>query len=394
MFSIINSLKEQLKSVMHMHRTLPRSALVSDTVALQQIETFGELYCNNCAFHTRCWVDNHERTMHQLKRAVRHPAAITGQTLDCPFIEAHFRHLHLPIERNLPYPKLYVHAQQPGNLSVTVELEGPDHREQRMIEIQDQLESYFGEALQIDKIDLATNEISFCSVPTLKAGLGVAQRGKSIHAPIGDSYRMMQYEPHKIAFAISDGMGTGTRAFIQSQTTLDRLYEFLKQGISETEAIHRVHRYVSDQFKDRVATIDFMAIDTEQRKATIVKRGGAPSFVKRGSKIYTLKANNLPIGIVADWDTEVLFCDLRAGDTVYMISDGVYDRIGHYVDKEQWVKRLIHSIGGTPSADAQSLADELMQRVLHAQRAEPLTDDLTCLAITLTHQNERSSVCS
>ena len=75
-----------------------------------------------------------------------------------------------------------------------------------------------------------------------------------------------------------------------------------------------------------------------------MKIGSTPSFIKRGNEVIPISANNLPVGILQDIDVDLVRVQLQPGDTLIMMTDGIYDAPGHAVNKEMWMKRIIQEI--------------------------------------------------
>ncbi len=62
-----------------------------------------------------------------------------------------------------------------------------------------------------------------------------------------------------------------------------------------------------------------------------------------------------------------------------MITDGIYDAPGHAVNKELWLKRLIHEIN---SDDPQEIADLLLEKVVRYHQGE-INDDMTVVVASI-----------
>ena len=57
--------------------------------------------------------------------------------------------------------------------------------------------------------------------------------------------------------------------------------------------------------------------------ALFIKSGAAPSYVKRESSIFRIKSETAPIGLMKSIDAERVRVEVKAGDYVIMLSDGV-----------------------------------------------------------------------
>ena len=92
-------------------------------------------------------------------------------------------------------------------------------------------------------------------------------------------------------------------------------------------------------------------------------------------------ASNLPIGIVQEIEIDLVTVQLYPGDTLVMMTDGIYDAPGYAVNKELWIKRLIQEI---QSEDPQEIADCLLEAVIRYQ-SNVIQDDMTVAVARIDH---------
>src|SRR5690606_37045752 len=112
---------------------------------------------------------------------------------------------------------------------------------------------------------------------------------------------------------------------------------------------------------------DVALIDMYTAKTTFLKIGSTPSFIKRGDDVFPISGNNLPIGILQEIDVDLIREQLYPGDTLIMMTDGIYDAPGYAVNKEMWMKRVIQEL---KSDDPQDMADELLDTVVRYHSGE------------------------
>ncbi|MFD2662575.1 stage II sporulation protein E [Paenibacillus thailandensis] len=216
----------------------------------------------------------------------------------------------------------------------------------------------------------------FGSAKAFEVETGVAGAAKGGDLLSGDSFSMLELGNGKFAVAISDGMGNGERARQESSAALSILQQLLQSGMDEKLAVKSVNSILLLRSPDEVfATVDLAIIDLYTAETTFMKIGSTPSFIKRGSEVIPVTANNLPIGILQDIDFELVSMPLQPGDTLIMMSDGIYDAPGHAVNKEMWMKRIIHEL---KTDDPQEIADTLLETVVRHRDGE-IVDDMTVL---------------
>jgi stage II sporulation protein E len=181
----------------------------------------------------------------------------------------------------------------------------------------------------------------------------------------------------KFAVALSDGMGNGERARAESSTALDILQQLLQSGMSEKLAVKSLNSVLMLRSADEMyATVDMALIDLYNAETTFMKIGSSPSFIKRGSEVISITANNLPVGILKEIDVDLVSSQLKSGDILIMMTDGIYDAPGHAVNKEIWMKRIIQEIEVTLPQD---FAECLLERIFRYQRGN-IADDMTVVA--------------
>jgi stage II sporulation protein E len=221
------------------------------------------------------------------------------------------------------------------------------------------------------------SKVSFGSAKEYEVETGVAAVAKGGDLLSGDSYSMMELGNGKFAVALSDGMGNGERARAESMAALAILQQLLQSGMNEKLAVKSLNSVLMLRSSDEMyATIDMALIDLYNAQTTFMKIGSAPSFIKRGSEVISITANNLPVGILKDIDVDLVSAGLQSGDMLIMMTDGIYDAPGHAVNKEMWMKRIIQEIDTTLPQD---FAECLLERIFRYQHGD-IVDDMTVVA--------------
>ncbi|WP_279589024.1 stage II sporulation protein E [Paenibacillus castaneae] len=218
--------------------------------------------------------------------------------------------------------------------------------------------------------------VVFGSAKQYEIETGVAGAAKGGDLLSGDSFSMVELGNGKFAVAISDGMGNGERARQESSTALSILQQLLQSGMDEKLAVKSVNSVLLLRSSDEMfATVDLAIIDLYTAQTTFMKIGSTPSFIKRGNEVIPVTANNLPIGILQDIDVDFISMQMHSGDTLVMMSDGIYDAPGHAVNKELWMKRMISELA---TDDPQEMADALLEKVVRYHDGD-IVDDMTVL---------------
>lgn len=247
-------------------------------------------------------------------------------------------------------------------------------------DILDEHVAVLNETFSSTKDGLAT--VMFGSAKTFEITTGVAGAAKGGDLLSGDSFSTVELGNGTFAVALSDGMGNGERARLESSTALNILEQLLQSGMDEKLAIKSVNSILMLRSPEEIyATVDMALIDQYTAETTFMKIGSAPSFIKRGNEVIPVSASNLPIGIIQDIEVDLVTLKLQAGDIVIMMTDGIYDAPGYAVNKELWMKRMLQEI---ESNDPQHIADCLLEKVIRYQQNQ-IHDDMTVVVGKVEH---------
>ena len=253
------------------------------------------------------------------------------------------------------------------------------------------LSDILGETIVVKKEDCAPFPHGFCQVALGSAKAfavetGVAHAAKGGALVSGDSYSTIELGAGKYAIAISDGMGNGERAFLESNETLVLLQKILQSGIEEKVAIKSVNSVLSLRTTDEIfSTLDLAMIDLQDANVKFLKIGSSPSFIKRGETIKKIEASNLPMGIIQDFEVEVVSDQLKSGDILVMMSDGVFEGPLHVENYDVWMKRKLKEIS---TNDPQAIADILLEEVIRTSGGQ-IKDDMTVIVAKLAHNTPK-----
>ncbi|SKA10981.1 stage II sporulation protein E [Selenihalanaerobacter shriftii] len=216
---------------------------------------------------------------------------------------------------------------------------------------------------------------------------GVAQVSPNHKEVSGDDYKVVDIDNKEIVSIISDGMGSGKRAALESQTTVKLLEKLISVGFDKKLAIKIVNSTLLLRSTEEVfATVDINAIDCYTGQAEFIKVGSVPTFIKRNDRrVDIIKNSSLPIGIIDNIDIDLIqSLQLTPGDMIVMVTDGVLDSHGDGIKQEEWMMRLLRN---NLINDPQSLAEYILQQAVEAK--PKISDDMTVLVTKLNgYQNK------
>lgn len=122
---------------------------------------------------------------------------------------------------------------------------------------------------------------------------------------------------------LSDGMGSGTHAALDSVMTSSLYSRLMKAGFSPDTALSAVNSALSVKSADEtLATLDILKIDLYDGSASVYKAGGALTALYCGGRTGFIEKASMPLGILRDTHFETTALTLKQGDRVLMMSDG------------------------------------------------------------------------
>ncbi len=141
----------------------------------------------------------------------------------------------------------------------------------------------------------------------------------------GDAVISCRLPGGSLAFILSDGMGKGMKAAAGSRKVVNRLRRDLKSGMSVVRSIREVNRYMieKESGREEFATVDLTILDPIKRKAKFYKMGAGASFVVRGNRVRKIQRPALPVGIIPKLQLTHTLVQLKPGDWIIMVSDGI-----------------------------------------------------------------------
>jgi stage II sporulation protein E len=284
-----------------------------------------------------------------------------------------------------------IYSLEQGNIDIEMSMSYCEGRGECEKLIAPMLSDILRENIVVKKENCAMSPAGFCTVSfssskkyVVNTGFTTVAKGGGLVS--GDSYKMMEIGAGTYALAISDGMGNGERAHMESTETLKLLQKILQSGIEETVAIKSINSILSLRTTDEIfATLDLAMIDLQDATARFLKIGSTPSFIKRGDQVIKIEGSNLPIGIVKEFDVDVIHVELKPGDLLIMMSDGVYEGAKYVENHEMWMKRKIREL---ETMNPQDVADLLIEEVIRT-KDKYIEDDMTVVVAQIEHNNPK-----
>lgn len=205
----------------------------------------------------------------------------------------------------------------------------------------------------------------------LSVSVAIAERAATEREISGDSVVFFETEGDFFYSLISDGMGSGRVAKDTSTFVCEFMRSALSASADKDTLMHMLNHSVKAQKEECSATVDLFEIDLLTKEATFIKSGAAPSYVKRGSSIFRIRSQTAPIGLMKTIDSEKTKVEIKPGDHIIMLSDG----IAEVAEDAPWLLLLL---GEPAEGDLQTYANLILDEALKNNGAR---DDMSVVVI-------------
>lgn len=213
-----------------------------------------------------------------------------------------------------------------------------------------------------------TEKTNFC------VDTGVCQINCKNETLSGDSYTFFNDGKGNFVMILSDGMGSGPHAAVDSTFTANLMEKLIKAGFGFECALKLVNSaMIFKSSEESTATIDIATIDLYSGQADFYKAGAAETYVVKGKKVGVATCNAYPAGILNEVSFDKTSTYLQKGNVIVMFSDGVCE------EDEEWIEDEILS---NRKASAQTIADKIASKAA-ASRTDGHSDDITVMVAVL-----------
>lgn len=204
---------------------------------------------------------------------------------------------------------------------------------------------------------------------------GLARVVKETENISGDQYSILESEKGKMTILLSDGTGSGEKASQGSEWALELMEKLLEADYDIETAAELLNTalYARGEEGDH-PTLDVCCLDLYAGACDFCKVGGAASFLKRGRRVEVVSEGSLPLGIFQQVEPRLVRRELRNGDYVVLLTDGVLDALAESGYEEAFSALL----GDLDVVNPGEMAEQLLQRVL-CRCGGHVLDDMTIL---------------
>ncbi len=202
------------------------------------------------------------------------------------------------------------------------------------------------------------------------AEIGAFQLCKGKNRVCGDCYDSFTDPSGRLYIVLSDGMGSGSRARIDSALACSMTAKLLKSGISMGAALETVNTSLMVKSADEsFATLDICRIDLNTGECMVFKAGASTTYIKCADKLLRASLSSAPAGTGGRLTVPAQRFTVGSGDVIVMTTDGA-------VLDEEWLARELSA-----KSDAQELSEKIARAARCAENGRE--DDISVIAVAL-----------
>lgn len=219
---------------------------------------------------------------------------------------------------------------------------------------------------------------ALCEMPTYDVEIGSDQHIADGGKLCGDCIDYFSDGKGSTYALVCDGMGTGGRAAVDGNMAVSVMGRLLRSGLSPDSSLQIVNSALMIKSEDEsLSTVDVTGVNLYTGGVTLKKAGAPLTYIKKSGRLTAHDMPSLPAGILNNIKFSTDTVQLKAGDMVVMVSDGVI------TGDERWLERLIRT---WEEGSAQDLAQAVVQEAIR-RRAKTKDDDITAVAIRLVEND-------
>ncbi len=269
------------------------------------------------------------------------------------------------------------HVDNFGRMTVEAEIYDDDRKKLSRALLVHEISKICGRRFDSPSITAAFGKcrIVLCEKPCFDVEIASSQHICGSGLLCGDNLRYFNDGTGRMIAILSDGMGTGGRAAVDSGMAVSIMSKLIKAGLGFDCSVKVVNSALLVKSEDEsLATLDIVSTDLYTGVTDFMKAGSAISFIRKDGEMYRVDTPSLPIGILPEAGFAYTEDTLSPGDIIVMVSDGALS------SGEEWIERII-----------MKWEDKSMQDLAHlindeatARRCDGHDDDITVISMRLT----------
>lgn len=289
-------------------------------------------------------------------------------------------------KNKIRYNSIYSYTDRKGRLKIKIKIDSYDGENYCRKIILPIISEFIRTPLSIAQdgctIDPETNECSIVIEESYKYNVSsyVSFNVKDGEKYSGDSYSFGQNKVGEYVTIVSDGMGSGPEAGLESEAAIELIEKFMEGGFSEGTMLNAVNSIMGMKFSEdeKFTTLDMNSIDLYTGESEFIKVGASMSFIKRGSEVEVINSSSLPFGILDDININPIKKKVKQGDIIVTISDGVIDIDKANIGDYSWIVEYLNGEQNNPEVISREILEKAKKKC-----NDRVLDDMTVVVSKL-----------
>ncbi|MEO6486888.1 MAG: SpoIIE family protein phosphatase [Thermoanaerobaculia bacterium] len=199
----------------------------------------------------------------------------------------------------------------------------------------------------------------------------------------GDYYDVFNIDKSRLAVAIGDVSGHGLSTGLVMAMVKAAMTTLVEEGADESSLFHRLNELVFRSTERRAfMTLAFTIFDLEHGTIRHTNAGHLYPYLLRGNDgpPISIESPSLPLGVRHELSTQTVEMDLREGDAVVYLSDGIIEaqnELGDPLGFDQLEALLERQVDRSPTA----IRDSILNAVAMHAGSRPADDDRTVMVL-------------
>lgn len=269
------------------------------------------------------------------------------------------------VKNKIRYNNIYSYTDRKGHLKIKIKIDSYDGESYCRNSIIPIISELVRTSLNIAedgcKINPETNECSVTIEEAYKYNVAsyVSFNVKDGEKYSGDSYSFGKNKVGEYVTIVSDGMGSGPEAGLESEAAIELIEKFMEGGFSESTMLNAVNSIMGMKFSEdeKFTTLDMNSIDLYTGEIEFIKVGASMSFIKKGTEVEVVNSSSLPFGILDNINITPIKKKVKHGDIIVTISDGVIDVDKGNIGDYSWIVDYLKGEQNNPELISRDILD-------------------------------------
>jgi serine phosphatase RsbU (regulator of sigma subunit) len=207
----------------------------------------------------------------------------------------------------------------------------------------------------------------------------------------GDFYDYVPLDDDTLALVLADVSGKGLKGAMYAVLSYGILHAEAKFGVLPSQMLWILNEDLRARIRELMnCAMCIATIDLNHNILRYSNAGIPYPIVKRGSEVFELKANGVPLGMLRNSEYEDIELELQPGDIVVFLSDGITECLSKN-DPEQFyweTERLFSVISGLEGKmSPQAMIHSILADLRDFSGGSPQSDDITIIVVKVKESN-------